>query len=386
MGKSGHFARKTMLVVSDTRLRKDTCGCGSIHPISYIVKTKKHLSALVGRLYRLPEEHAEYRVLTQKDTHLIGSTILVKSPLTCASHEGICKECYGPNLYHTNRNVGIGAYAGALITEPVTQRILSSKHLLTTNSEPIEFGAEPFDTFFVLSANEIMLNTETDIDQSMYSLVIMKEDLNTIENLDEGEITDYLTKFYVRNDSTGELLMITENKSKDLYISPELKSLMKFSKKQKDVYEINMGLVPDDCRLFMIQVDNAELTRPLYAIMRLLDGKEQRRALGLETLSDYAQAMLDLLIESKIDAQAVHAEVILSNLVRSNSDVLKKPDFKKYDALSDAQMLTISSALEKHPSVLVGFSFQYLGRQLLNPLTFKKTGKSFLDPFFKETL
>ena len=389
MGKSGHFARKTMLVVSDIKLREDSEHCGSVHPIMYEIKTKKHLERLVGRNYRLPNQ-IKYSVLKKNDTHLIGKKILVKSPMTCASHNGICEECYGDMLFHTNSNgVGIGAYAGAIITNPLSQSILSSKHLLTTISESITF-TDAFNDFFSLDANEITLNThalEDNLDK--YSLIIMKDDLVTLEDLDEGEINEYVTKFYVKNNETHELIEIKETKSKSMYISTELKSLIKLGKKQKDIYTVDFSEITDlqdDCRLFLLQVENAELTRPLYTIMGLLDGKERRNKLGVETLSDFAQQMLDLMIESKIDAQAVHAEVLLTPLIRSISDVLVKPDFRKYDAITDTQVLTISAALEKHPSLLVGLSFQYIGRQLQNPLTFKKTGKSYLDPFFKESL
>lgn len=385
MGKSGHFSRKTMLVVSDIKLREDTHHCSSVHPIKYNIRTKKHLSYLVGRSYRLPES-IEYKTLTSEDTHLIGKDILVKSPMTCASKEGICEECYGHMLFHTNFNgVGVGAYAGAMLTNPLSQSILSSKHLLTTTSETVEFD-DVFNTFFTLVANEITLSTTTDVDLNNYSLVIMQDNIETLDNLDEGEINDYITKFHIRNNVTEELFEIKEANSKELYISPELKSLMKITKKQKSVYDIELSEIPDDYRLFLIQIENAELTRPLYKIMALLDGKEKRKALNVYTLSDAAQVMLDLMIESKINIQAVHAEVILSALIRSESNVLEKPDFRRYDALDDTQLLTVSSALEKHPSLLTGFSFQYLGRQLLNPLTFKKTGQSFVDAFFKESL
>lgn len=385
MGKSGHFARKTMLVVTDIKLRKDTVHCGSVHPIVYTIKTKEHLRRLAGRNYRLPYD-SKYRVLTLNDTDLIGQQILVKSPMTCASHDGICEECYGNMLFHTNANVAsIGAYAGEMITNPVSQAVLSSKHLLTTTSETIEFD-DIFSSFFTLMANEITISTTTDVELDDYSLVIMRDDLIISENLDEGELTDSLTRFYVRNNKTEELIEIKEKTSKMLYLSPELKSLLKMNKKQKSVYDIELSEIPEDCRLFLMQVENAELTRPLYEIMGLLDGKEKRKMLGVETLSDFAQAMLDLMIESKINVQAVHAEVLLTPLVRRISDVLLKPDFKKYDAMEDTQVLTVSAALEKHPSVLIGFSFQYLGRQLLNPLTYKKTGKSFLDPFFKQSI
>ena len=382
MGRSGHFARKTMLLVSDLKLRNDYDHCGSVHPVMFEVKTKEHLKRLIGRNYRRLNER-EYHILTKDDTHLIGQRILVKSPLTCASHEGICEDCYGETLFHTNwGGVGIGAYAGAIITNPVSQSVLSSKHLLTTTSETIEFN-EHFNKFFNLVANEITLNSDNDINHEDYSLLIIKKNIVTLNELDEGEINEFLTMFHVKNNQTGEIYEIHEKEFKELYIAPELKDMMK-GKLNAEYYEIPFMDIPDDSRLFLLQIENAELTRPLYGIMGLLDTKERRKELGVETIHDLAQVMLDLLIESKINVMSVHAEVLLSPLVRSMDDILKKPNFKKYDAMDDVQLLTVSSALEKHPSVLIGLSFQFLGRQLLNPLTFRKTGESFLDPFFKE--
>lgn len=382
MGRSGHFARKTMLLVSDIKLRNDYDHCGSVHPVVFEVKTKEHLKRLIGRNYRLFNER-EYHVLTKDDNHLIGQRILVKSPLTCASHEGICEDCYGETLFHTNwGGVGVGAYAGAIITNPVSQSVLSSKHLLTTTSETIDFN-EHFNKFFNLVANEITLNSDNDINHDDYSLLIIKKNIVTLNELDEGEINEFLTMFHVKNNQTGEIYEIHEKELKELYIAPELKDMMK-GKLNAEYYEIPFMDIPDDSRLFLLQIENAELTRPLYGIMGLLDTKERRRELGVETIHDLAQVMLDLLIESKINVMSVHAEVLLSPLVRSMDDILKKPNFKKYDAMDDVQLLTVSSALEKHPSVLIGLSFQFLGRQLLNPLTFRKTGESFLDPFFKE--
>ena len=120
--------------------------------------------------------------------------------------------------------------------------------------------------------------------------------------------------------------------------------------------------------------------------INVLDTKEKRAELGITDIHQLAQVFLDLLIESKINVMSVHAEVMLAPLIRSMDDVLKRPDFKKYNAINDTQMLTISAALEKNSSVLIGLSSQFLGRQLVSPLTFKKTGSSFLDPFYRSKL
>ena len=102
----------TMLLVSDIKLRDDYKPCRSITPIMYHVKTEEHLKRLVGRNYRLPTSQV-YKEITKDDKHLIGKKILVKSPMTCASHKGICCDCYGSMMFHTNQGgVGVGAFAG----------------------------------------------------------------------------------------------------------------------------------------------------------------------------------------------------------------------------------------------------------------------------------
>lgn len=379
MGHSGHFARMVMLLVSSIKLRKDEKSCNTVHPILYEIKTKEHLKRLIGRYYRTMTSRT-YQVLTGEEKHLIGQKIFVKSPATCASKNYICKECYG-DLYHTNKDITIGAYAGTKITEPVSQNILSSKHLLTTKSEKIEFNEE-FYKFFSLSANEVILNNlNDDIDLNDYSLVLLNSNIVTINEFDDTEYNKYVTIFHIKNKRTGEIVEIQENTLKELYLSPELIDLMNKEKNQKEIYEIDFSKIEDDCRIFVLEIENNELTKPLYSIMALLNRTDHE---GCSTIDEMCQKMLDLLIESNIKATAVHGEVLINPLIRSVDDILERPNFAKYGESAEYQILTVEAALERHPSVLISLSFQALGRQLTNPLTFRKKETSFIDPFFKE--
>lgn len=380
MGRSGHFARMVMLVVSPIKMRNDEHDCGSVHPVKLNVKTKKHLARLKGRYYRTLNSR-QYKVMIGDEQHLIGQDILLRSPITCASKK-ICKTCYG-ELYYTNRDIeSIGGYAGSRITEPLSQSILSSKHLLTTQSELVEFN-EDFYKFFVISANEIKVNFDNDeIDFSKYSLVIIKENIETIEEFDDNEYNSYTTIFHIKNKKTGEMIEMKEVNMKDLYIAPEMKDLLTKPKGNKEILEIDLGKVDNDDRVFVVEISNNELTKPLYNIMYLLNNKTKRE--GYEQIDAMNQRLLDLLIESKIDADAVHGELLIRPLIRSTKDVLKTPDFSKYSAINEYEILTVEGALQRHPSVLVSLSFQDLGRQLVNPLTFRKTEGSFIDPFFRE--
>lgn len=384
MGKSGYFVKKVMLSVSDIYLCSDDSPCHTLNPITYEIKTPQHLKRLIGRMYRTPNSR-RYSVLTGNETQLIGQTVLFKSPTTCACDDGVCKDCYGPLLYHTNKDgVGIGAYAGAIATNPISQSILSTKHLLTTTSEIIEFD-DNFNKFFNLAANEITIDSSLE-NQQDYSLLVIHDNIVTLSELSEGEINEFVTIFHVKNNKTGEIIEINEKSMKEMYLSPDLCKLLKLNKKRKEVYEINFMDIPDDCSLFLIQIANNELTKPLYNIMGLLDSKKKNAELGVTTISEMCQKMLDLLIESKINIQAVHGEILIRPLIRSIDNVLERPDFSKYLASDKSQILTLSAALEKHPSPLVGLSSSYLARQLRSPLTFKKCGTSVVDPFFRSTL
>ena len=267
----------------------------------------------------------------------------------------------------------------------VSQAVLSAKHLLTTVSESIEFS-DDFYRFFNLVANEVTLNNDIENDEyelSDFSLVIIKENVAVLSELNEGELNEYVTLFSIKNNKTGEYYEIREKSEKEMYLTSELVDLLGLHRSIKDVYELNFDDIPEDTALFLIEVTNSELTKPLYAIMGLLDTKEHRKQMNVENMHQLAQSMLDLIIESNIGVDAVHSEVMLRPLLRSKDNILERPDYSKYDAENKTEVLTVSAALEKHPSVLIGLSFQYLNRQLVSPLTFKKKGTSFVDPFFK---
>jgi len=380
MGRSGHFARMVMLLSSTVRMRKDEKDCGTVHSSKINVRTEEHLYRLKGRYYRLMHDR-QYRLLKGTERHLIGRDILIRTPAKCASKE-ICKTCYG-HLYYTNRDLeSIGGFAGAKITEPLSQSILSSKHLLTTQSEKIEFNEE-FYSFFKLNANEIMINGDNE-NIERYSIVLIRENIQTIDEFDEAEFNSYVDTFHIKDKKTGDLIEIQEKHIKELYIAPDVKELMVRPKGNKEILEIDLSKVGDDDRIFVVEISNNELTKPLYNIMYLLNNKKRREEAGVFTIDEMIQRMLDLLIESKIDADSVHGELLIRPLIRNSNNVLKIPDFKRYNASREYEVLTVEGALQRHPSVLISLSFQDIGRQLTNPLTFKKRETSFIDPFFQE--
>lgn len=56
--------------------------------------------------------------------------VLVRSPMTCEAHDGVCTKCYGLNTQGNPVKLGtnVGVQSGHALSEPLTQAMLSSKH------------------------------------------------------------------------------------------------------------------------------------------------------------------------------------------------------------------------------------------------------------------
>ena len=428
MGKTGHFAILVSIVCAQVKLSKTVSDCNTLNPIEITINSAEHLRRLDGRRYRFHGSR-EYNIInSKKDTHLIGKTVLIRSTITCAAPDGVCKECYGELFYTNKDNHSVGIFSATTITNPLVQGILSAKHYQTTESNKIEFGEE-FDKFFYLYSTEILIKSDVD-ELFKYSLIIRKEELSNNEDIDEDDnqfgsddddddntstkkkkaskeeedddindddsnmetkLTFSTKKFEVWknfNDKTGsvdEKIVIEDVDKKELFMHRDF--LMKMSpgqdKRGKFLYVSMENLNPEEF-LFMIDVHNNELTKPLRAIEKLLNTKDREGCINYE---DMTQKMLDLLIESRIEAQSVHGELILRQLVRKKSNILKRPDFSRLVTLNDYQLLTIKTALKKNPSIITSISTPYLKDQLVNMVeTWEKDASSDLDLLFKKEL
>lgn len=71
--------------------------------------------------------------LRAKGTH----DLLVRSPMTCASNQGVCQMCMGLDERGHTRPIGtnVGVRSAQAMTEPLTQMALSSKHAVLTIKE-----------------------------------------------------------------------------------------------------------------------------------------------------------------------------------------------------------------------------------------------------------
>lgn len=414
VGESGHLARILGLNNMDTFLHPDpSYVCDSPNFQLLLIGNDKILRALKDRYYRLHPRGIE-RIIKNNDTHLVGQTIYLRSPMTCASKsrgKGICYRCYG-DLAYTNNDINIGRNASEELSSKMTQFILSAKHIIETAIKKMEWSSKFFDLFEV-DGNIIKLLDDTNFKN--YFIIIDPDKIISINSEDfkrtdygdeseggeESSYEDYTSEEFSRNDDRNEegfsyetynefltsfdiilpnrqIITISTKEDEKLFLSLDLiEAIKKNGKKIGDKIHIPLEAL-EDYALFFVIIHNNELTKVLDRFKSIIDKNENTSKFNRHT---FLQALLNTLIENSLDeVMSIHSEIILSNQLRSVDNILEYPQFQYPN--EDCQLLTLNRSLTYNPSITISLIYQKLSKALYNPSTFKKQKASFMDLFF----
>jgi hypothetical protein len=390
VGDSGYFGR--MLGLNNSSgpgLHEDPhfiCKSKNFQPI--LLTKERFRSVANNRYYRKTPDGMEYK-LTKYDEHLIGTVIYLRSPMTCASAssgEGICYRCYG-DLAYTNADINLGKMAAEEISREFTQKMLSAKHLLEASVKELNWTDNRFLDYF--SVNYTFLKVNEDALDEGFHIIIDLNDVDLASEDDEfldADYNKYISKFVIKTPS-GELITVETTDSDDIVLMPELDEYIgKISKKfDDDVMTMDIRDVinsygadarKDDINLFGIKIYNNDLSKSLEKVKGVINKKR----VGTYTKEDMLSDLVDATLDAGLRISSVHLEVILMNQLRHSEAVEAMPEWEYPN--EPYQILTLTSALQKHPSVTVTLSFEQIKRALFNPTTFKKTKPSQMDLFF----
>ena len=384
MGNAGYFSKKMLELARTLELSREVSDCDTKHLVTYEVKTRKHLKKLVGKYYQLDGDD-DYKLVKPTDDYLIGKKIHVRSAVTCACGQNhVCARCVG-EVANLNWDIaeGIAGFESEENTKEVEQNILSSKHLLTTKSEKIEFS-ETFHKYFVLSSGEISTVLDGIEKSDDLALMINPDEIERKEEFDsDSTYNTYIGsgRFFIINTVTGEQEEVKIKNDKEIYITGYASEMMK-SSKDGLIYFKDLD---DSTPILEVTIMNNELTKPLYDLMKLLDKQDRTALLDEVTIDTFSQKYLDTIIEANMSASMAAGELVINRIVRLKNNIRERPDFSSL-WMPDYDIYTISSVLENNESVTIGLSFEQLQRQLLSASLDERTGTSYMDVFFKEKL
>ena len=401
VGDSGEFARLLGLNNTDTVFNIDpNYECMSQQFVKYEIKSKTHLSMIKGRYFRYNPKGMDH-LINHKDMSMVGKTVYLHSPMTCASNsagKGICRKCYG-TLYWTNYNINSGKIAAEILSSQLTQILLSAKHLLETMISNVKWNPE-FRDYFDVDINSIKLNEELlddpnlkkyvmVIDPDAIQLVSEEEDAVAssdedsdeqiiVDEEDSGVYNEYITSFVIMT-SEGKSITFGSEEQQELYISTELNNIIR-KKAYANEGKVHIPLSAlEDNILFYIKISNNEISKTMNDIKNIIN-----KASVTENLSkdEALQSMVDLVIAGNLSIDSIHLEVILSNQLVDPNNILRKPNWN--DPHAQYKMFTLNQALTNNPSVIISMLYQDLHKVLYNPLTYSKNRPSFFDLFFCE--
>lgn len=414
MGIAGHLLNLCMASVAGIKLSKTVEDCHSPNPIDIEITSEEHLNRLIGRYY-YTNGSQKLNKITKHSKDLIGQRVLLRSPTKCCAKDGVCKICYG-DLYNVNISLNcVGIYSAIRVMNPVTQTIVGAKHHQTTNSVPMSIKpTEVFDKYFSISSTDIIINRMNSDLYNVY-LVIKREDLFSVDednepflsklfktdkkkrkstnvNVDnvgdsDEEAVDigtpyYVNKFYLHFKDTDEFVELKDDSGLELFIHENLLLQMTpILSDGDDRLELCLESIDENEFVFIADVINNDVIKPMKMIRDLVN---TRKHLECQTIDDMIQKMLDLLIESGIQATSVHGEMLIYPLIRKSTDRISRPDFSRVLTSSDYQILTIESSLKCSPSITTSLSSTRIKQQIVSMMdTYDKTATSPFDPMFK---
>lgn len=343
----------------------DFVDCGTKHTVRYSVDNKKKLFQITGRhYYDINEDGStgtELKTVSPTNIELIGKQIALRSPVTCAGQKCVCATCYGRSLSEKNRGLNTGLNSVFLLTNPLTQRLLSAKHLLSTNTDKVDFGEE-FNSAFVVNLDTICF------DEDVETTITFKTP--TFDDYDD-EYDAYVIKELDIN--IGDL------KKPIHYVSPVpllLSSKVNFSEDEKEVTISSKSFTWE--YVFKYVAKNNELTKSLENILNLIESSGH---LGITDYNEFVNKFDDLLIENGMGGiMSVHAEMITSILIR-DSETGKKLDFSA-ETLNTYEIVRVSNTVMRGP-LSKSIAFERVGDQLADLSTYEKNEESNYDLLFK---
>ena len=361
--RSGYLTRKLSLSMIDRYHDNNILDCGTNHFVLFNVDNQKKKKQILGRHYYELDDSGhkinDLLLTVREDSDIIGKKIGLRSPVTCCGKH-VCATCYGRELSEINKHINTGLTAVLKLTEPITQRLLSAKHLLTTNTDKVEWS-EQFLSYMYVNMNNVYFNDDN---------VSVSFAFPTNEEYDEDEDMFYTQTITLKN--VNDRKEYVYESPVRLYINPKL------LKGENSDITVTTNSLDEDEYVFKYQTKNNVLSKSLQQVIDLI---ESTGHLGIAEYNDFVNKFDDLLIENGLDyIKSVHIEMITSNLIR-NADTGKRLDFS-HDTLEPYVINRISKAIMTAP-ISVSMSFERINDQLVDLNTYIKDEPSLMDYLFR---
>jgi hypothetical protein len=402
--RSGHFSRIMILNCSATR--KYTMpysdkidpdyDCGTRNFLEYYVEDETALKKISDRWYRMNPMGMERRLtntynIVKENSDLIGKIIYLRSPIKClsaANGKGICRKCMG-ELYNIVPATNISTYSVTNVTEPLTQMMLSAKHLMEAKIDSITFNTtiiseEELARYIIIDEGTIYINPDIP-DAKKWHLYINVDDIqeDIVASLDDSGDDDledtgiedslnYTNVFYLRKNNTNETITIRTTEMDNLNFTDWFNNFIENRHSIGNNEDIDIPvttLIEENAPLFDVGIHNDDMSERLESVIKVIDLKANTDSYTAETFLSTLSSKLNSIGLGYI--MSVHLEIIIMNQIRDKKDIIEMPDWSVPNQ-TNYQILTLKKAVMTHPSISIAMQSENIAKMLHSPLSLRK--------------
>ena len=332
---AGKLERALTMMMSPIRRVDLNYECDSKHFRKRYIAGIRDLAKLEGRVFtKDPKKANKFYILDpDKMTDLVGTTIYLKTPITCThpwrKYGYICSACYGKLMASLNCDIHIGRAAATESADNIEQNMLSAKHSLNTQTIKVEFD-DIFHEYFsigdgTISLNAAMLDASLNPEETGFNHLHLEFYPNQMRKLQDGESRHYDREFdeiVIYNDQDETRTVITEKNNSPLYISPEfndeffLPAIMHHN--AKEAVRIPFTELVDTGEaavfsLFEFRYQNNELAGPLKKLEDIMFNCEA--IASFSSYDDCIDTLNPLFIKGGIHIPDYQIEMLVSRLI-----------------------------------------------------------------------
>ena len=374
---SQYFGRKQHLLASTVKyLYYGDCGSTQLVPFYVCADDPEHgivsnANNVIGK--NIVEDGKLVTITRSNVGNYMNRTIYMRSPMTCRYKDGVCDVCGGRILSNLSRSINIGIMSAIHTIEPVTQKILSAKHLIKTKSITYQMPPEVKNILEQVNTNEIRWNPKiypklkdlklgipVDYFKGFHDVLLLRTDNN--KTINEGKIS-HVDAFLLKLGDKVSSYNLYQDK-----LTPHLSS--EFLIKIRDIYEQveirdNVIWIPvadtDRIPIFKTIVVNDNMLEYVKSVQAYLGDPITKSTTCAQALKEFSD-----IIYSKVEVNIVHIEVLLKAYeVTSDTD----PRIPLVEDANKVQFGTTTSILrDRHVGVRLGY--EKVNAYLCSPSTY----------------
>ena len=384
--QSEYFAREMQLVTMIVEKLVDG-DCGNKNYVDWYVKGSKEgeksdIPNLVGKRWYNPKTKKE-EIITNKDKHLEGQTIKIRSAINCLHPDPrcICTACFGDLSYAIPMHSNIGHYCSTEITEQMTQGMLSTKHHTGSASSGAIVLDQVAEKFFTVSNNMYYFRSNIlKQGKNSYYLIIDQrsgfgiKDLNNSVDVNKLNITrvsrieEIAIREVGKDTDVVYPILITNNKRYGSFTYEFLDYIIKngFVMDDEDRYVIDLsGWTKKEGVISIPEIEFDFKTLLDQVKKEIKNMKTDSLGVGYETPESLTQKLFDLL-NTRLNINLALIEVIVYCFT------VKDPDHGDYSlarGIKDKKLGKIKSIV-KNRSLGAGYGWEQLIKLILSPRSY----------------